>query len=483
MRLWMAAVMVLHATTAPCSSREQVSEAPGTGAQSARTLTATLNDLRDAALADGYAYRQLAYLADNIGPRPSGSPQAEAAAEYVAKQLRDLGLEVRLENVMVPRWVRGQERGELLEYPGRVPGTTRSVALTGLSGNQPTPPEGVEAEVVVARDFTELSSLGRERVAGKIVLFDVRFSRLEAANGMALAAYKRIAVYRSQGAERASALGAVAVLVRSIGGIDARLPHTGGSRPAGIPACAVSSEDAGLIARLAGQGTVRMRLVLKSFIGGKVLSHNVLADLPGAIAPDQVVIVSGHLDSWDLGTGATDDAAGVAVAMEVAELLQTRHMRPMRTLRVIAWMDEEISGTGADAYARDQAGALQDHVAAIESDAGASHPLGFRARVSDAALPLLEPVQRVLESLGSGLVTQGEDPGRDLTPLANAGVPSFALMLDMRDYFDYHHSAADTLDKVDPTSLREVAATMTVLGYALADMPETLPRRSIGSSN
>jgi len=436
-----------------------------------------LSALRDAALSDDYAYRQLAHLTDNIGPRAIGSAQAAAAVQYVADELRELGLDVRLEQVKVPHWMRGVETAELVEYPGQAPGTNQKIVLTALGGNIPTSAEGITAEVVVVNSFDELKALGREKVAGKIVLFNVVFDKQKAANGLAGEAYGEAVAFRAGGAKTAAELGAVASLVRSVGNADYRLPHTGWSAAAGIPAGAVTSEDADLMARLAVQGKVRMHLTLTSQTGPDVLSYNVVADLKGSEHPEQVVIVSGHLDSWDLGTGAIDDAAGVAVAMEAGELVQRLHLHPKRTIRVIAWMDEENGGRGHDAYAKDHAAELANHMAAIESDNGAAHPLGFYAKINPKSLPLLKPVQDVLQSFGANLIQLTDrSPGADIAPLAKAGVPTLGIMQDSRTYFNYHHTAADTLDKIVPQELRENAAAMAVMGYALADLPEPLPR-------
>jgi len=436
-----------------------------------------LATLRDAALADDYAYQQAAHLTDNIGPRATGSPQAEAAVQYVAGELRQLGLQVQLEAVQVPHWIRGTDTAELIEYPGQVPATTQKIVVTALGGNTPTTADGLTAEVVVVKSFDALRALGRPQVKGKIVLFDVPFDKQKAANGMAGEAYGEAVAYRLSGAKEAEALGAVASLVRSVGGADYRLPHTGFSTPTAIPAGAVTSEDAALIARLSSQGKVRMHLTLTSQTGPDVLSHNVMADLKGSEHPEQIVIVSGHLDSWDLGTGAIDDAAGVAIAMETAQLLQQLHLHPKRTVRVIAWMDEENGGRGLDAYAKDYAAEFANHVAAIESDLGAAHPFGFQAKINPSALPLLKPVQDVLQSFGANLIELiSRSPGSDIAPLAKAGVPAFGLLQDGRTYFNYHHSAADTLDKIVPEELRENAAAMAVLAYALANLPEPLPR-------
>jgi Zn-dependent M28 family amino/carboxypeptidase len=440
-------------------------------------LIQELTAIRDAGLSDDYAFRQVEHLTQNIGPRPVGSPQAQAAIEYVASEMRKLGLDVHLEPVQARHWIRGAETAELVEYPGQAPGTAQKIVLTALGGNHPTPPEGITAEVVVANNFAELDRLGRQNVAGKIVLFNYPFDEQKAAAGFAGEAYEEAVIYRALGAKRAAALGAVGSLVRSVGGADYRLPHTGGSRAADIPAGAVTAEDADLIAHLAAQGLVRMHVILTSQTAEEVNTYNVIGDLKGSEHPEQIVIVSGHLDSWDLGTGAIDDAAGVAVAMETAQLMQQLHLHPRRTLRVIAWIDEENLGRGHAEYARAHAAEIGNHVAALESDLGASHPLGFRAKVNPEAAPRLQPVLDVLQVFGANLIQLSSDsPEADIEPLAKLGVPALGVMQDGRIYFNYHHTAADTLDKIVPQELRENATAMAVMGYALATMPDPLPR-------
>jgi len=433
--------------------------------------------LRDAALGDDYAYKQVAYLTENIGPRPSGSAQSVKAAQYVADQMRSLGLEVRLEEVKVPHWVRGAETAELIDFPGQVPNTTQRVFVTSLGGSTSTPADGLTAEVVVVRNFSELASLGRSKIAGKIVLFNFPFDTRKADSGHALDAYSEAVIYRSSGAKAAAELGAVASLIRSVGGAEYRLPHTGYSVPAGIPAGAVAAEDASLIADLATQGKIRMHLTLVSQDLPETTGYNVIADLKGSEHPEQVVVVSGHLDSWDLGTGAIDDAAGVAVAMEAAQLIQQLHYRPKRTLRVIAWVDEESGGRGRTAYTTAHGTEFADHVAAIESDLGAAHPLGFTVKISQHAVEFLHPVQEILQSFGASLIESIQtSPGSDISAMAQAGVPALGIMQDGRTYFNYHHSAADTLDKIEPRALRENAAAMVVMGFALACTEQPLPR-------
>ena len=320
LRLFAAlAAILLLVSFAPHSSAQQESRTEHKESSIPPQLTTDLVAIREAALGDDYAYRQVAHLTENIGPRPSGSLQAQQAAEYVADELRKLALEVRLEEVKVPHWVRGVETAELVDFPGHSAGLTQKIVVTALGGSTSTPPAGIIADVVTISTFEQLSALGRDQVAGKIVLFNVSFDKQKAAAGFALEAYGEAVVYRGAGAKAAAELGAVASLIRSVGGADYRLPHTGWSSPAGIPAGAVAAEDADLISHLASQGKVRMRLVLTPQSLPDTVGYNVVADLRGSEHPEQIVVVSGHLDSWDLGTGAIDDAGGVAIAMETGE--------------------------------------------------------------------------------------------------------------------------------------------------------------------
>jgi len=288
---------------------------------SPRTL-ADLKRLQQAALKSDYAYKQVAHLANNIGPRLSGSAQAAKALAYVASELRAMGCEVQLEKVMVSHWVRGEEAAALVQFPGQAENTTQKIVLCALGASVATPPDGITAEVVVAKNFDELKALPRDKVAGKIVLFNYPFDKQMAAEGRGGEAYGEAVVYRGDGPSAAARQGAVACLIRSVGGADYRLPHTGQTNYADhapkIPAGAVTAEDADLMADLIRQGPVKMKLILTPQQMPDVESFNVIGDIKGSEHPEQVVIVSGHLDSWDLGTGAIDDGAGVAVSMEAA---------------------------------------------------------------------------------------------------------------------------------------------------------------------
>jgi Zn-dependent M28 family amino/carboxypeptidase len=381
---------------------------------------------------------------------------------------------------MVPHWVRGVEKGEIVEFPGMAAGTTQKIVLTALGGSVATPEQGITADVIVVNSFDEFYKLDRDRVTGKIVLFNNKFDAEMQSSGFGLAAYGQAVAYRFGAAMAAAQFGAVAVLVRSAGGSQNRLAHTGsmGYRDgiAKIPGAAVSYEDAETLAYLASQGTVRVHLTLTPQTLPDAESYNVIADLKGSEKPDELVIVSGHLDSWDLAQGAIDDASGVAVSMSVPFILKQLNLRPKRTIRFIAWMNEENGGRGSAAYFEEQKNNLANHFAALEADLGASHPLGFYFAGKPEALEYLTPISNVLRSQGAGFSLRQDGVGSDVGPLTQGGVPSFAPWFNQQTYFKYHHTAADTFDKVVPREIAEVSSVMSVLAYGLANLERPLPR-------
>jgi len=385
-----------------------------------------------------------------------------------------------MEPVTVSHWVRGEETGELTAWPGRMTDTTQKVVLTALGMSVATPEGGITAGVVVVNDFAELAALGSAGVRGKIVLYNVKFDKRLALAGDGSDAYGEVVGYRFAGPSAAARLGAVATLVRSLGSADYRLPHTGSTGYAKgvtpIPAAAITAEDAELISRLAKNGPVTMHLTMTPRFLPDVKSENVIADLRGSESPDQIVIVSGHLDSWDLGTGATDDGAGVAQAMGVMSVLHDLGLRPRRTIRCIAWMNEENGVAGGRAYAADERAHIADTVAAIETDSGAAYPLGFNTSLSRAADPFLEPIANALVANGSPQIRFANDSETDVGPIVELGVPAYAPVQDDPKYFDYHHTAADTIDKVDPAGMAANTAVLATLAFALADAV-SLPAR------
>lgn len=414
------------------------------------------------------AFATLTDLVDHVGSRLSGSSGADAAVAWAVESFSALGLVVRKEPVLVPVWVRGLEQGEILSAPGR---RSQPLALTALGGSPPTPTGGLEADVVEVSSLAELRERGAS-VRGRLVFFN---------HGMSVAPdYRRFGELRSKGPALASTLGAAGALVRSLATASMRSPHTGaaqfqeGETP--IPAAAISVEDAQLLHRLLAAGPVRVHLALGCRILPDAMSANVVADLPGRERPEELVLLGAHLDSWDLAVGAQDDGAGVALVLETARLLANLAERPRRTVRFVLFMNEENGLRGAKTYASAHASELALHVAAMELDAGGGRPTGVALTAGPGASSLVEPWLPPLVPLGSGSLLPQPAEGADLTPLANARVPLVAVVQDATHYFDIHHSAADTLDKVDSEAFSQTSAAVAWMTYALAESKAVLPR-------
>lgn len=447
--------------------------------------TDVLSRIRDAAMHSDYPYERLAELTDQIGPRLSGSPGAAAAVNLVADDLRQIGLTVSLPPVKVPHWVRGIETAELVGYPKRPSGITQRVVLTALGGSASTPVAGLTLPVVVVHSMDELNTRAAE-VKGRIVLFDVAYDQHLADNGLAGQAYGEAGKYRFNGPDVAARLGAAAALVRSVGGADYRIAHTGmtvwrkDTKP--IPAAAVTAEDAMLMTRLSAKGEITLHLTLTPQTLPDVDSHNVIADLTGSSKPQEIVLISGHLDSWDLAQGANDDGAGVVVAMGVADVLKKLGLHPRRTIRIVAWMNEENGGRGGQAYFDSQRKLLRNHVATIESDSGAGRPLGLIASIRSQDEQRLAPLQAMLRTIGAPIIEVRQyASGADVSPMTEQGVPSFEPLVDTRQYFSIHHTPADTLDKIDPENLRRQVAVLAMLVWTLSDMPEPFEQLPVNS--
>ncbi len=375
---------------------------------------------------------------------------------------------MRLEPVTVPRWVRGEERARLVSH------RDQPVILTTLGGSVATPVEGIEAEVVEVTSLDEVDEIG-EAVRGKIVLYNVPMDMELVESGRSFEAYGKAVTARGAGADRASKYGAVASLVRSVGSDSLRTPHTGALRYKDevprIPAAAVTTEDADLIHRLLERGqTVTMHLVLTPRAMPDVESYNVIAEWKGRENPDQVVVIGGHIDSWDLGTGAIDDGAGVAGTMEAMRAMAELGIRPRRTVRLVLFMNEEMGLSGAKKYFADHEGQMDKHFASLESDSGATEPVGFGSTLSAERIDELSSIFEPLSELGAARFEAGEKyVGADTSPMSGAGVPGFGLIPNPRYYFDYHHTPADTLDKIDPDELRQNAAAVAAMTWILAD--------------
>ena len=417
-----------------------------------------------AATADDFAWQRLAELTDTYGHRLSGSENLTRAVDWAVRTMKADGLEnVRTERVMVPHWVRGREVAEIVDPP------RHELPILGLGGTAPTPPGGLEAEVLVVTSFDDLRVKGAE-AKNRIVLFNVPY------NG-----YSETVTYRNGGARSAAQYGAVAVLVRSVGPLGLRTTHTGSVNYAPgqlkIPAAAISIEDANRIARLATRGrAVRMRLTLESRNEPDAESANVIGEIRGREKPHEIVLLAGHLDSWDVGTGASDDGVGCIVTWEAVRLMKKLGIRPRRTVRVVLFANEENGLRGAAAYAEKHAAAASDHVFALESDSGVFAPAALGFSGSAAARSMMLQISSLLAPLDFPEITAGGG-GADIGPIAQAGnVPTMAYLGDPARYFVIHHSAADTVERIGPEEVSKAAAAIAAVSYAVAEMPERLPR-------
>jgi carboxypeptidase Q len=425
--------------------------------------------LIDHIVANSRAYEHLAHLSDKIGPRLSGSPNAEKAVRWTTQQFRDWGIDVRNERVMVPHWVRGIERGRLVSHD-------QPLVLTALGMSVATPPNGITADVVEVTSYEELEKLGRAKIAGKIVYYHTSFDMALVESGRAFEAYGKAVQFRGLGASRAAEYGAVAAVIRSVATASLRSPHTGSMRydekQPKIPAAALSTEDGDLVHRLLARGDrVRMHLTLTPRTLPEVASANVIAEIRGSERPEEIVLIGGHLDSWDLGTGAIDNGSGCAMVMETMRAIKELGLQPKRTIRAVLFMNEENGLRGGHAYFANAAKReeLHHHIAAIESDAGVAPPIGFITTYEGKSLESMERRARVLSRIAPMKFTSSKHTGADTTPLVDAGIPGFGLIPEPRHYFDYHHSAADTLDKVDPKALAQNTAAVAALAWVLAN--------------
>lgn len=429
-----------------------------------REYQAAANRIIAAATADSAAWNKLAELTDGFGHRLSGSEALERAIDWIIARMRSEGLEnVRGEPVMVPRWVRGHEKAELLR-PRYV-----KLPMLGLGGSVATAKGGIEAEVLVVVSFDDLKARAAE-AKGKIVLFDVPFT-----------SYGQTVAYRGIGALEAAKVGAVAMLIRAVGPFGMRTPHTGAMAPydstvTRIPAAAIAMEDAAMLHRMQDRGQqIVVRLEMEAQQLPDAPSRNVIGELVGRERPEEVVVFGGHIDSWDVGTGAMDDAGGVVIAWEAIRLLRQLGLRPRRTIRAVGWTNEENGGRGGAAYRDAHREELAKHVAAIESDGGTFKFRGFGFSGADSGYAVVRQIGKLLKPLGADTVFAGGG-GADIGPIMALGVPGLSHVVDGTRYFWYHHTEADNVDKLDPREVAENVAAMAILAYVLADLPQPLPR-------
>jgi carboxypeptidase Q len=427
--------------------------------------------LIEAATADTMAYARLAALTDKFGHRLSGSQALERAIDWILAEMRRDKLDnVRGEPVMVPHWVRGRESATLVS-PREAP-----LHMLGLGMSVGTPAAGITAPVLVVSSFEDLQRRAAE-AKGKIVLFDHPFPP----NVPPMAGYRDAVRYRGGAPAAAARAGAVATLIRSVASFSIQSPHTGSTRydstVAPIPAAALSVEDAEMLHRMQDRGE---RIVVTLKMEAQTLpdapSRNVVAELRGRERPDEVVVLGGHIDSWDVGQGAMDDGGCSVAAWEAVRLMKELGLAPRRTVRVVLWTNEENGGRGGRAYRDAHAAELDKHVAAMECDNGVFKPNGFRFQGSESGLAFMQQIGALLTPIGASMVEPGEGEA-DVGPIIQRGVPGLGLDVDVSKYFWYHHTAADMMTVIDRADLQRCIATMAVMAFALADVDRVVPRQ------
>jgi carboxypeptidase Q len=416
-----------------------------------------------AALANDFAWQRLAELTDTYGNRLSGSANLSRAIRWAEATLKKDGLaNVRAEKVTVPRWVRGREHAVIVDPP------EHPIAMLGLGGSVATPPGGLEADVLVVKHFKDLDARSAD-AKGKIVLFNVPYTT-----------YGETVAYRSGGATAAARHGAVAVLVRAVGPMGLRTPHTGnmsyGDAGVKIPAAAIAAEDANRIQRLSDRGLrVRVRLEMEAHVEADVESANVFGEIVGRERPQEIVLVGCHFDSWDVGTGASDDGVGCIVTWEVLRLMKSLGIQPRRTVRLGLFTNEENGLRGGNAYRDAYKASAGDHVFALESDSGVFAPASLGFTGSPAARRVIDDIGTLLAPLGFPPIGPGGG-GADIGPISQAGnVPMMAYNGDSHRYFTIHHTPADTVDRIAPDEVSKAAAAIATVTYVVADMPDRLP--------
>ncbi len=455
MRRILIAAAAITASLAPSAVSAQTEMAAAYGPPA--------NRLIDRATSDSAAYRRLGELVDGFGSRFSGSASLERAIDWMLVEMKKDGLDnVRGEPVMVPRWIRGSESADLIEP------RAKKLAMLGLGGSVGTPATGITADVLVVTSFADLTAKASQ-AKGRIVVFDVPFTT-----------YGETVAYRTGGASAAAKVGAVAALIRSVTPNSQQTPHTGTMRydstAPRIPTAALTVEDVMMMHRMQDRGqkiTIRLRMNAQTLADAP--SRNVVAEIRGRELPNEVIVFGGHIDSWDVGQGAMDDAGGVVVAWEALRVMKALGLQPRRTIRVVGWTNEENGTRGGTGYRDAHRADVDNHILAIESDAGVFTPRGFGFTGSDEAFAIVQQVGKLLDRIGAGTIVRGGG-GADIGPIMELGVPGMGLNVDGTRYFWYHHTEADTLDKLDPREVALCVATMAVMAYIIADMPERLPR-------
>ena len=426
---------------------------------------ATAKQLRDEAIVGSRAWNIVESLTTEVGPRLAGSEAEARARAWAVEKLASYGFEnVRVETFAMDGWERGTEVAEIVApFP-------QKLAITSLGNSVATADSGVEAEVVLFETLAALQAADRDSLTGKIAYVGHGMQRTQ--DGSSYGHFVRL---RSAGAVEAAKRGAVATLIRSIGTDSHRMPHTGnmsyaeGVTP--IPIAALSNPDADQLERIAARGqTIRVKMTLTPNYTGVVESGNVIAEITGTDLTDEIVVIGGHLDSWDLGTGAVDDGAGVAITMEVLRQIKSRGLKPRRTIRLVLWGAEEVGLLGGYAYANAHEDELRKHVIGTESDFGAGRIWKITRSINKEAEPVADKIAELVEPLGIAPGSSDvRSSGPDLSPMNQMGFPGFRFVQDGSDYFDLHHTPDDTLDKIDPAAMDQNVAAYLVFVWLAAN--------------
>ncbi len=437
------------------------------GAADERPLTvqyqSTAKQIIEAGLADSTAFNRLAEMCDTFGPRFSGTQNLEDAIDWCLAELKKDGFEnVRGEPVMVPHWSRGKESARVISP------RPYELHMLGLGGSVGTPSGGIHAEALVVTSFEELKEKNAE-AKGKIIVFNAPFTE-----------YRQTVMFRMNGAIEAAKAGGIASLVRSVAPFSMQTPHTGvmnyDDNVTKIPHAAISIEDAEMLQRIQERGeSIEIELKMEAQMLPDALSRNVVAELVGTEHPEQIVVLSGHIDSWDVGTGAMDDGGGCFASWQAVRILKELNLRPKRTIRIVFWTNEENGMAGVKTYRDQHEAELKNHLIAMESDEGTFAPEGFSFTGSEKAMALFEEFSPLLKPLGADRLKWGAGVS-DVMHLLSEGVPVMGLDVDREKYFWYHHTDADTIDKLDIAEFNRCAAAMAIMAYVIADMPERLPR-------
>jgi len=435
-------------------------------------------ELRDAAMQDSIAYDVVESLTMEVGPRSAGSAGDAAAVQWAVKKLNSLGFErVHADTVEVPHWDRGT-----LDVRINAP-YAQSLVATSLGGSVGTPHEGVEAPIVRVASLAELRALTSEQLQGRIAYIDHVMERAKDGEG-----YSTAGRIRACGHVVAAELGARATIIRSAGTSTHRVAHTGSMRmnkiPGTIPAVALANADADILTYAVNSGkpvTVRLHSTAREL--PRVISANVIGEVRGSgKLANEIVILGAHLDSWDLGTGAIDDGAGVAIVTAAAKLILDSGHRPRRTIRVVLYANEEFGLSGAESYATNHRSKIEDHVVGLEADFGDGAVWEFSSRVAEDALDIIDELHTLLEDIGIERGDNEADGGADLTPLRKAGMPVLSMTQDGTHYFDYHHTVDDTLDKIDRDDLNQNVAAYVTAAYVAANIERDFGRLPIDTS-